>query len=197
MSPRSPEAAIVTGSRPPGDRAARPGPSTGGTGIETARASKEHEGAGCSERRPRSGHGVGRRSPESWSGHRVRGRRTARTRRGQAVGCNIGAVRRRWSSLWRRGASSGLRARAGRRGRRRWSVCEVAARGGLSCRRTTASRGDPRSEGLAGPREWIVGMAGSTPVYRRSPLFWGRFVGSGRSVRGAGSRSPDSSARGG
>ena len=83
------------------------GPSTGGTGSETARASKEHEGAGCSARRPRSGHGVGRRSPEGWSGHRVRGRRTARTRRGQAVGCSIGALRRRWSSLWRRGASSG------------------------------------------------------------------------------------------
>ena len=31
--------------------------------------------------------------------------------------------------------------------------------------------------GVAGLREWIVGVAGSTPVYRRSPLFWGRSWG--------------------
>ena len=82
------------------------------------------------------------------------------------------------------GCFLGLRARAGRRGRRRWSVCEVAARGELSCKRTTASRGDPHTEGFAGPREWFVGVAGSTPVYRRSPLFWGgRGVGSFRAGR--------------
>ena len=75
------------------------------------------------------------------------------------------------------GCFLGLRARAGRRGRRRWSVCEVAARGELSCRQTTTSRGDPHTEGFAGPREWIVGVAGPTPVYRRSPLFWGRSWG--------------------
>ena len=87
--------------------------------------------------------------------------------------------------LRRRDASSGSGpARAGRRGRRRWSVCEVAARGELSCRRTTASRGDPHTEGFAGPREWFVGVAGSTPVYRRSPLFrGGRGVGSFRADR--------------
>ena len=86
--------------------------------------------------------------------------------------------------LRRRGASLGLRARAGRRGRRRWSVCEVAARGELSCRQTATSRGDPHTEGFAGPWEWIVGVAGSTPVYRRSPLFWGgRGVGSFRAGR--------------
>ena len=83
------------------------------------------------------------------------------------------------------GCLLGLRAGPDRSSRRRrWSVCEVAARGELSCRQTTASRGDPHTEGFAGPREWIVGVAGSTPVYRRSPLLWGgRGVGSFRAGR--------------
>ena len=71
------------------------------------------------------------------------------------------------------GCFLGLRIRAGRRGRRRWSVREVAARGELSCTADHYIAGGSPHRGLAGPREWIVGVAGSTPVYRRSPLFWG------------------------
>ena len=199
------EAAIITGSRPPGDRVAhswgRPPaetglPATGGTGIETARASKEHEGAGGSPRRPRSGHGVGRRSPEGWSGHRVRGRRTARTRRGQAVGCNIGALRRRWSSLWRRGASSGSGS---------GQVVEAGAGGlsvkwlpGASCpaRQTTTSRGDPHTEGSPGRGSGSSGWRAPRPC-TGVPRSSGGARGVGSLRAGAGSRSPDPRARGG
>ena len=177
-SPRLPEAAIITGSRPPGDRAARPGAVHDGTGIETARASKELEGAGARRAVPGPVTEWGRRSPEGWSGHRVRGRRTARTRRGVGRGMqHRGSPSTMEAPPAASGCFLGLRARAGRRGRRRWSVCEVAARGELSCRQTATSRGDPHTEGFAGPWEWIVGVAGSTPVYRGSPLFWGRSWG--------------------
>ena len=196
-SPRLPEAAIITGSRPPGDRAARPGAVHDGTGIETARASKELEGAGARRAVPGPVTEWGRRSPEGWSGHRVRGRRTARTRRGVGRGMqHRGSPSTMELPLRRRGASSGSGpgqvVEAGAGGLSvKWlpgASC-LAGRplhlGGIPTPRGSPDRGSG-SSGWRAPRP-------CTGVPRSS----GEVVGSGRSVRGAGSRSPDSSAHGG
>ena len=178
-SPRLPEAAIVTGSRPPGDRAAPPGPSTGGTSIETARASKEHEGAGCSARRPRSRPWSGSEVPGGVGAvNRVRGRRTARTRRWAGRGVQHRALRRRWSSpLWRRGASSGSGP---------GQVVEAGAGGrsvkwlpGASCLagRPLHLGGIPTPRGSPGRGSGSSGWRAPRPCTGVPRFFWGRSWG--------------------